>query len=196
MPIFLSDTTIHLAIRKQQMRNTPTKRVDNRKGRLENVNHQARLKISLLSCLVLFISPLGFAQTNYWYDFLYEVKSENSEKLTSLLHNYHSSIEIPELIDAAVSNLIFKKATHLISFSSSSSKSLAKFKKRCLLQIGIYILPNCLKILRANTLCWQRNFLFLYKKWFARAYYLVSIGLRSQFLNTLKARSNSEVFLC
>jgi hypothetical protein len=37
---------------------------------------------------VLFISSFGFAQNGYWYDVLYEVKSENTEKFTSLVNDY------------------------------------------------------------------------------------------------------------
>jgi hypothetical protein len=50
-----------------------------------------------------------------------------------LLNDYYSSISIPDDIEGEFSTLIFKspneKVTHLISFSSSSSKSLAKFKE-------------------------------------------------------------------
>jgi len=81
----------------------------------------------------MFIASFGFAQSGYWYDVLYEVKAENTEKFTSLLYNYYSSIEIPADIEAEFSALIFKgtneKATHLIRFSSSSSKKLGEFKE-------------------------------------------------------------------
>jgi hypothetical protein len=86
----------------------------------------------LLCALTFFISAVGVAQHGYWYDVLYEVTSENTEKFTFLLNDFYSSKKIPDDIEAEFSKLIYKgsneKATHVISFSSSSSKSLAKFK--------------------------------------------------------------------
>ena len=87
----------------------------------------------ILLAFVLYITLFGFAQNIYWYDVLYEVKSENTEKFTSLLNDYCSNIKTPDDIEAEFSTLIFKgsneKATHLISFSTSSSKSLAEFNE-------------------------------------------------------------------
>jgi hypothetical protein len=82
---------------------------------------------------VLFISSFGLAQNGYWHDVLYKVKSENTEKFTSLVNDYFSSIKIQDDIEAEFSAFIFKssseKATHLIGFSCASSKKLAEFKK-------------------------------------------------------------------
>jgi hypothetical protein len=86
----------------------------------------------LLFAFTMFISSIGVAQHGCWYDVLYEVKAENTEKFTFLLNDFYSSIKISDDIEAEFSALRYKgsneKATHLISFSSPSSKSLAKFK--------------------------------------------------------------------
>jgi hypothetical protein len=87
----------------------------------------------LLFAFTLFISSIGVAQNSYWYDVFYEVKAENTAKFTFLLNDYYSNIKIPDDIEGEFSTLIFKgsneKATHLISFSSPSPKSLAEFKE-------------------------------------------------------------------
>jgi|TARA_B110000971_G_C19937978_1_gene467319 hypothetical protein len=87
----------------------------------------------LLFICTLFISSIGFAQTGYWYDVLYEVKSKNTKKFTSIVNEYYSNIKIPDDIEGEFSTLIFKgsneKSIQLISFSTSSSKSLAEFKE-------------------------------------------------------------------
>jgi hypothetical protein len=86
----------------------------------------------LLFAFTLLISSIGVAQNSHGYNVFYEAKAENITKCTSFLNGYYSKMKIPEDIEAEFSTLIFKgsneKATHLISFSSKSSKSLAKFK--------------------------------------------------------------------
>jgi len=62
---------------------------------------------------------------------MFEVDAKNTENFTSLVNNYYSSIEMPENVDAVFSKIIFKglneKGTHILSFSSGSSKLLAEF---------------------------------------------------------------------
>jgi len=62
---------------------------------------------------------------------MFEVDAKNTENFTSLVNNYYSSIEMPESVDAVFSEIIFKglneKGTHILSFSSGSSKLLAEF---------------------------------------------------------------------
>jgi hypothetical protein len=85
----------------------------------------------LLLLFTLITSSFAYAENAYWYDIMFEVDIEKTENFTSLVNHYYSSIEIPENVDANFSDIIFKglneKGTHILSFSSGSSKSLAEF---------------------------------------------------------------------
>ena len=79
----------------------------------------------------LFIYYISFSQQVFWYDVYLEVDS-NASAVADLVDDFYSNYPKPSDVKVAFSSLPLKgaseKATHIISFSSESSKSLANFR--------------------------------------------------------------------
>lgn len=80
----------------------------------------------------LFISSFMFSQNIFWYDVLLEIDINETESAANLIDGFYSNHTIPEDVVVAFSSIPLKgaseKATHIISITSESSKSLADFR--------------------------------------------------------------------
>ena len=76
----------------------------------------------------LFISSFMFSQNVFWYDVLLEIDINETESAANLIDGFYSNHTIPEDVVVAFSSIPLKgaseKATHIISITSESSKSL------------------------------------------------------------------------
>lgn len=84
----------------------------------------------ILFCLL--VSSFLFSQNSYWYDVLLEVDSKHASTVAGLIDDFYSNINKPSEVTVEFSSIPLKgaseKATHIISISSDSSKSLADFR--------------------------------------------------------------------
>ena len=73
-----------------------------------------------------------FSQNAFWYDVLLEIDATNTESAANLIDGFYSNHTIPEDVIVSFSSIPLKgaseKATHMISITSESSKSLADFR--------------------------------------------------------------------
>tara|TARA_B100001250_G_scaffold331090_1_gene296126 strand:+ start:756 stop:1442 length:687 start_codon:yes stop_codon:yes gene_type:complete len=87
-------------------------------------------KIILL--LSLLLSSFAFSQNIFWYDVLLEVDSKNASTVAGLVDGFYSNHPKASNVTVEFSSIPLKgtseNATHIISISSDSSKSLADFR--------------------------------------------------------------------
>ena len=80
----------------------------------------------------LFVSSFMFSQNVFWYDVLLEINATDTESAANLIDGFYSNHTIAEDVSVAFSSIPLKgaseKATHMISITSESSKSLADFR--------------------------------------------------------------------
>ena len=71
-------------------------------------------------------------QDLYWYDVILDVKNNDSKAFEKAVDEFYSSIDFPEGVTMTFSNIQIKgqsfKETHILSFVSPSSNSLADFR--------------------------------------------------------------------
>ena len=89
------------------------------------------MKKSIL-LLSFFVSSFVFSQNVFWYDVLLQVESKNASTVADLVDGFYSSHPKASDVTVEFSSIPLKgsneKATHIISISSESSKSLADFR--------------------------------------------------------------------
>ena len=89
------------------------------------------MKNTLLLFTLLFSSFL-FSQNVFWYDVILEVDSKDAATVAGLVDNYYSNHKKGADVTVKFSSIPLKgsseKATHIISITSESSKSLADFR--------------------------------------------------------------------
>jgi hypothetical protein len=82
--------------------------------------------------LSLLVSSFVFSQNIFWYDVLLEVDSKNASTVAGLVDEYYSNHPKPSNVTVEFSSIPLKgareKATHIISITSESSKSLADYR--------------------------------------------------------------------
>ena len=80
----------------------------------------------------LFVSSFMFSQNVFWYDVLLEINATDTESAANLIDGFYSNHTIAEDVSVVFSSIPLKgaseKATHMISITSESSKSLADFR--------------------------------------------------------------------
>ena len=80
----------------------------------------------------LLASSFLFSQNVYWYDVLLEVDSKDNNTVTNLVDDFYSNHNKSNEVTVEFSSIPLKgaseNATHIISISSKSSKSLADFR--------------------------------------------------------------------
>ena len=80
---------------------------------------------------ILFSISLS-AQELYWYDVILEVDGTNNNEFEKTVDTYYSSVEFPEDVTMTFSSIGLKgqgfKETHILSFVSPSSQSLANLR--------------------------------------------------------------------
>jgi hypothetical protein len=71
------------------------------------------------------------AQEGFWYDVLLEVDGEDTNEFEKTVDNFYSSLDFPDDVALAFSRIQIKgqgfEETHILSFLSPSSESLANF---------------------------------------------------------------------
>tara|TARA_E500000331_G_C17075199_1_gene634427 strand:+ start:39 stop:731 length:693 start_codon:yes stop_codon:yes gene_type:complete len=87
----------------------------------------------IFTVLSLLICSLVYSQNIFWYDVMLEVNSSiNASTVAGLVDDFYSNHPKPSNVNVAFSSIPLKgaseKATHIISISSESSKSLADFR--------------------------------------------------------------------
>jgi len=89
------------------------------------------MKKSIL-LLFLFISSFVFSQNLYWYNVMLEVEGKDASTVAGLIDDFYSNHPKPSNVKVAFSSIPLKgaseKATHMLGFTSESSKSLADFR--------------------------------------------------------------------
>ncbi len=89
------------------------------------------MKNTLLLFTLLFSSFL-FSQNVFWYDVILEVDSKDAATVVGLVDNFYSNHKKGADVTVKFSSIPLKgsseKATHIISITSESSKSLADFR--------------------------------------------------------------------
>ena len=82
--------------------------------------------------LTLLFSFSVSAQDLYWYDVLLDVKNETAKDFEKAVDDFYSSVKFPEDVSMTFSNIQIKgqgfKETHILSFVSPSSQSLADLR--------------------------------------------------------------------
>ena len=82
--------------------------------------------------LTLLFSFSVSAQDLYWYDVLLDVKNETAKDFEKAVDDFYSSVDFPEGVSMTFSNIQIKgqgfKETHILSFVSPSSQSLADLR--------------------------------------------------------------------
>lgn len=85
--------------------------------------------------ILLFTLLFSFsvsAQDLYWYDVLLDVKNESAKDFENAVDDYYTSVDFPEGVSMTLSNIAMKgqgfKETHILSFVSPSSQSLADLR--------------------------------------------------------------------
>ncbi len=85
-----------------------------------------------LLLLTLLLSSFLFSQNVFWYDVLLEVDHKDAATVAGLVDNYYSNHEKTADVTVRFSSIPLKgsseNATHIISITSESSKSLAGFR--------------------------------------------------------------------
>ena len=80
---------------------------------------------------ILFSISLS-SQELYWYDVILEVDGTNSDEFEETVNTYYSSVDFPEGVNMSFSSINLKgqdfKETHILSFVSPSSQSLANLR--------------------------------------------------------------------
>jgi len=86
----------------------------------------------IIYILTFFFSLSISAQDLYWYDVILDVKNNESKAFEKAVDEFYSSVDFPEGVTMTFSNIQIKgqnfKETHILSFVSPSSKSLADFR--------------------------------------------------------------------
>ena len=111
----------------------------------------------ILLIFSLFIYSISFSQQIFWYDVFLEVES-NASVVAELVDEFYSNHPKSSDVKVAFSSIPLKgaseKATHIISISSESSKSLADFRnslKGSNWDLYISKMSNYIKSNRANA---------------------------------------------
>jgi len=82
--------------------------------------------------LTFFFSFSLSGQDLYWYDVLLDVNLGNAKEFEKAVDDFYSSVEFPEDVSMTFSNIAMKgqgfKETHILSFVSPSSNSLANLR--------------------------------------------------------------------
>ena len=82
--------------------------------------------------ITILFSFSASAQDLYWYDVLLDVKNESAKDFEKAVDDYYSSVDFPEGVSMTLSNISMKgqgfKETHILSFVSPSSQSLADMR--------------------------------------------------------------------
>ena len=96
------------------------------------INHKLlKMKKNIL-LLSLLVSSFVFSQNLYWYNVHLEVDSKDASTVAGLVDDFYSNHPKPANVKVAFSSIPLKgaseKATHLLGFTSESSKSLADFR--------------------------------------------------------------------
>ena len=82
--------------------------------------------------LTFFFSYSLSGQDLYWYDVLLDVNLGNAKEFEKAVDDFYSSVEFPEDVSMTFSNIAMKgqgfKETHILSFVSPSSNSLANLR--------------------------------------------------------------------
>ena len=82
--------------------------------------------------IALLFSISSFGQQIFWYNVHLEVKPSNTSSVENLVDNFYSNFDFPENTSMGFSNIALKgqdfKETHVLSFTSSSSESLAELR--------------------------------------------------------------------
>ena len=80
----------------------------------------------------ILICSIGFSQNIFWYNVMLEVEGKNASTVAGLVDGYYSNHPKPSNVKVEFSSIPLKgaseKATHVISISSESSKSLANYR--------------------------------------------------------------------
>ena len=86
----------------------------------------------IIHVLAFFFSLSISAQDLYWYDVILDVKNNESKAFEKAVDEFYSSADFPEGVTMTFSNIQIKrqnfKETHILSFVSPSSNSLADFR--------------------------------------------------------------------
>ena len=89
-------------------------------------------KKNYILLLTLLFSFSVSAQDLYWYDVLLDVKNESAKDFEKAVDDYYTSVDFPEGVSMTLSNIAMKgqgfKETHILSFVSPSSQSLADLR--------------------------------------------------------------------
>ena len=89
------------------------------------------MKKSIL-LFTLLLSSFAFCQNVFWYNVMLEVDSKNASNVASLVDSFYSNHPKASDVTVEFSSIPLKgsseRATHLISITSKSSKSLADFR--------------------------------------------------------------------
>ena len=82
--------------------------------------------------LTIFFSISLSAQELFWYDVLLEVEGEDVTEFEKTVDAYYSSVDFPEDVTMTFSSIGLKgqgfEETHILSFVSPSSQSLANLR--------------------------------------------------------------------
>ena len=80
----------------------------------------------------ILICSIAFSQNIFWYNVMLEVEGKNASTVAGLVDGYYSNHPKPSNVKVEFSSIPLKgaseKATHVISISSESSKSLADYR--------------------------------------------------------------------
>ena len=86
----------------------------------------------IIHVLTFFFSLSISAQDLYWYDVILDVKNNESKAFEKAVDEFYSSVDFPDGVTLTFSNIQIKgqnfKETHILSFVSPSSNSLADFR--------------------------------------------------------------------
>ena len=89
------------------------------------------MKKILIVFSILF-SSLTFSQNIFWYNVMLEVEGKDAPIVAGLIDDFYSNHPKPSNVKVAFSSIPLKgaseKATHMLGFTSESSKSLADFR--------------------------------------------------------------------
>ncbi|MFL2599586.1 MAG: hypothetical protein ACJ0P1_03375 [Flavobacteriaceae bacterium] len=87
---------------------------------------------NILIVFSILFSSLTFSQNLYWYDVMLEVEGKDAPIVAGLIDDFYSNHPKPSNVKVAFSSIPLKgaseKATHMLGFTSESSKSLADFR--------------------------------------------------------------------
>jgi len=99
---------------------------------LEIIKHKLFKIKKLFTAFGLLICSVVFSQNLYWYDVYLEVGLKDASTVAGLVDDFYSNYPKSANVKVAFSSIPLKgsseKATHLLSITSESSKSLADFR--------------------------------------------------------------------